>query len=208
MPSKKQQAPSRPLSAARFHYIRTIAHDNYLAARILWNLGLMLPALHQLGEAVEKYLKLVWSRSQSFADEADFDAKLKKFGHDSQKVLAALPEADRKEILASLKGKGFRLYVLEDLRYGTGSGLVGFSESQFRAAELFILAMRKKLGEELPRNIVEDLSRRAGPRSRRFSGLLKAIVGSARIGTTKKERNGRKREFMAILARLAEPKKP
>ncbi len=187
-------------------YIRSIAHADYVGARILWNLGVFMPSLQLAQESMEKYLKVLWAQDKSFQGQDDLENKLRKFGHNLGKVFEALKPGHQQQLKKKLKGRVLTLYLLEGLRYGTKTPAVGFSDHEFRSAELFILELRRMLGEEAGKTILADLSKGAWdigyPKNIERDQILKRTLSLRLYNPTKKIRREALRNFKRYIARV------
>lgn len=136
--------------------------DAYWAtARISWNLGLMKPALFNLGHAVELYLRASWLKDQNFATVEEMEKGLRHFqrgpGNDPHDINAMIGKQSRavKDVIS-----GETLILLTDgaVRYSEYA-LIGYGDKPFRAAERFIIALRTALGLSKPLSLFDQITR-------------------------------------------------
>jgi len=186
-------------------YLQRIAFQDWTAARILWNLGIMLPSLQLLHESIEKYLKVLWVRDKQFSSREELDRRLKEFGHNFDKIFNSLHPDLQEKLKAVLNKNGIMLYQLEALRYGT-QALIGFSDALFKASELFIKEIRKLLNQPVKKNLLEELESAIfidNPKQQmQIKDVLKQILILKRKTLTKKQRKAYLREFKRVIQRM------
>jgi hypothetical protein len=188
-------------------YIRRIAFQDYVGARLLWNLGIFMPSLHLLHEAIEKYLKVLWASNQTFTSEKDIIKQLKSFNHDFKKIYSAIDPLIKTNLTNIMKKWGFSLYSLEGLRYGTNTPGVMYHDTLFKSAELFIREIRIALGEKLDGKILTDLNKveyaLGFKQGQKRAVIFKEILVLKRINPTKKEKKAHIRKFQQLLKGIA-----
>lgn len=142
---------------AKIQYLVRIADQYWGTARLMWTLGSMHSAMHNLNQAVELYLRAAWLTEQDFTDEAKMNSALRAFhksdtgkSHDYATMLSKLPKTIQ-DAMKAAKVQGFTLASDSVSRYGDGAGL-GYGEGMMREVDSFIKVIRGALGYENPRS--------------------------------------------------------
>ncbi len=179
--------------------IQKIAMADLVAARILWNTGLIAQSLWMLQQSAEKYLKCLWAKDQIFESERDFQKRLHDLNHDFSNIFKSL----RKEYQNKIPGS---LYIISisNLRY---NGNFCYDYSQFKSSEKFINHVRKLLGEKIKKNHLQEWENVAIKFSNNHKQNTKAIkvvqsIFSLTNSMTKKEKRAHKRRWDKIISSL------
>ncbi len=190
--------------SVEIHALCGIAKTDLIAARILWNMGLIAQAIWLEQQSVEKYLKALWAKSKTFTNKKDFKDRLKAFSkksatHGIKEVFEALPPAQKKQIK-----HGLSIVALHPLRYQAS---FGFNYGAFRSGELFIEDVRKLLGENPKSHLKEwesaAMRLRGFPKTEVKMRQAAKLIYSITNPKTKKERALERRRFRKIMNDIA-----
>lgn len=188
-------------SRIELEHIKLIAHTDWVAARILWDLGFFYQPIWLIGQSVEKYLKVLCVQSRQFSSEKDLYDKLKKLSqskgepHDIGKVFSSLPLNIQKK----LKKHPVTLIKTAAIRYGDAI-FIAYNDTQFHFAEKFIRDVRILLGDMPKKNFLEECyeiisSRHRLDKREKVKNIIRELLSIKNPYITKK----RKREIMRRL---------
>ncbi len=190
--------------SVEIHALCGIARTDLIAARILWNMGLIAQAIWLEQQSAEKYLKALWAKTATFTSENNFKNCLRQFGrksttHGIKEVFEALPLDQKKQIK-----HGLNIVAIDPLRYEAS---FGFSYGAFRSGELFIADVRKLLGEK-PVSHLKEWERSAmrlkgSPKMESKMRQAAKLIYSITNPKTKKEQAQERRRFRKIMDDIA-----
>ncbi len=169
-------------------HLSRIALGDFVAARLLWNLGLLPQAMVLSLQSLEKYLKLYRESTRPYDSTEVFDKALRRGNHSLVNILNSIP----KSLQGPLKGCKAVATRLDALRYAD-SPFIGYSEQGFRDNERFIKRLRQLLGESTSRSHFGDwrsISLPEFPRARKEVAeiAVKKILSLKNSPHTKKAR--------------------
>ncbi len=184
------------------HAIQATAKADLIAARLLWQLGLVAQSIWMLQQSAEKYLKCLWALNKSFTSEKNLQNRLKRLDHDIKRIFDSLDLKYKQQI-------NFPMWIisLDALRY---NATFGYSYSKLRSGERFINEIRRLLNERIQKSHLEEWRNTSMRMSYNYKTEQKAInavssVLSITNRETKREKRNQKLRWAKIIRGLIQP---
>lgn len=187
----------RRARTVEIHYLKRLGYTDWIAARILWNLGFFFQPLRLLEESIEKYLHALWLAGGT---RRSVRAARRTAAQSPARLFRTLPRAVR-EALAD----DWQTWARAGVLHAAGTHNIQTSEAAFRSAERLIRAARLLLDDPPRRNFLEEWEALAAvnysPLKRtRLTQVMKGILALKNPPLTKRLKRQYARKIRQIAA--------
>ncbi|MDZ4295836.1 MAG: hypothetical protein U1A16_00515 [Patescibacteria group bacterium] len=189
--------------AIELRYLQRIAYTDWIAARILRNLGFFYQPMWLLGQSIEKYVYILWIESHARLPQGRLRRKLKEFSargvgmRGLAPLFNALPKATK-----TLLHESWQSWVKYESAYRGKIPFAGYSDTAFRVSERFVRDIRVVLGETPKKNFLEEWAGIAAQHSplkrERMVQVMKGILALKNPTLTKRLRRTYARKIRQI----------